>query len=109
MSEVTAIRLRKTVGVGFIHRINRAARWHRDPLVADDEGADGGIEREARHAIAGRVDKHRGRAVHDIAGGDLPAAWLEDIDQGIPVRSRVRLPAENREDGANADIDVDVT
>ena len=40
-------------------------------LVGEDEGADGGVEREAVDAVAGGVDEHGGRAVDDVAGGDL--------------------------------------
>ena len=76
--------------------------------MADNVGADGRIEREAEHAVAGRVDQHGGRAVDDVAGGDLAVAGLKHIDHRVAISFGVRLTAQDREDRADADVDVDV-
>ena len=75
--EVVLIGGRGAVEVGLVHRVVLALRRHADVRVAEHVGADGRIEREAVHAVAGAVDQHRRGAVDDVAGGDLlgcPAA-----------------------------------
>src|SRR5439155_16655406 len=71
------------------------------------ELADRGIEGEAVHALPGRVDQHRARAIEDVAGCDLRSAFLETVGE----RARTLLggaPAMNREDRADRDVDADV-
>ena len=76
--------------------------------MAEHVGADRGIEREAVHAVAGGVDHDRRRAVDHVAGGELlraAVAGRRRWDRRIAASVR---HGEDREDRADADVDVDV-
>ena len=91
----------------FVGRVVFAALRRHDVLVREQELADGGVVGEAVHAVAGRVDHHHRRAVNDVSGSHLLGAILEAVFEARFGRV-VALEAIDREDGADADVDVDV-
>ncbi len=98
--------MREAIGVGFVNGVDFALGGHAHAVVTEDEGADGGVESEAVDAVAGGVDKNSGRAVNDVAGGDLLGSGLKD--GGADVIADVGGFAKDGEDGADIDVDVDV-
>ena len=61
------------------------------------------------HTIACGVHQHGGRAVHNIAGRELPVSRLQHIDQRVAQIGGVRLTAEDGEDGPDAHVDINIT
>jgi hypothetical protein len=53
-------------------------RRHGDPLVADEVGANGRVEREADDAVAHREHQDRRCSVHRKTGGDLAGTRLKE-------------------------------
>src|SRR3954471_12471265 len=74
--------------------------------MAEDELTDPGVEREPVHPVAEREHQHRGRPVEGVPRTDLPRAGLEEGVQ--PGGAIARWPPQDREDGADGDVDVEV-
>ena len=68
--------------------------------------ADRRIEREAVHALAGRVDQHGAGPVDNVARRDLAAAQLQHVAQ-LAARSRADL-LEHRKDRPHGYVHIDV-
>src|SRR5579883_238091 len=94
----------KTIGVGFVDGVDVASLGHAHVLMAQDVGADGGIEREAEDSAAGAVHKNRRRPVDHVSGGDLLDTRLKDGRFG----SHFGRTAVDGKDGTDVDVDVDV-
>ena len=58
------------------------------------------------HTVASGQHQHSLRAIHGVASGDLLAAWLQEVLFGRLSHAVGCL--EDREDGTNRDIDVDI-
>ncbi len=93
--------------VRLVDRVDLLGRVRNPHLrMAEEELADRGIQREAVHARAAGVHEHRGRAVHDVPGGDLPRARLKAVGQHAPLaRAALAVDAEDRADG-HVHVDV---
>src|SRR6185437_4643823 len=90
--------------VGFVGGVVGALFGHLHLVVGENEGADGGVEREAVNAVAGGVDEHGRRTVDDVAGGNLFGAGQQDgFLEWLAGNALV-----DGEDGADVDVDVDV-
>src|SRR6185503_2268146 len=97
---------RPLVPVTLVHAVVLPDLGTADVRMREQEFADGGIEREAVHALAGRVDQHCARPIQDVAGGDLRAPGLQAIVER--ARTAPRLAAMNRKERADGDVDADV-
>src|ERR1700733_1921819 len=71
-------------------------------------GADQRIESEAVHAVSGAVDKERRCAVKDVSRRHLFRAGLQYVHLGRAFGVAVHVTAQNGEDGADADVDIDI-
>src|SRR3989442_1503973 len=65
--------------VPLVDAVDPAARRGADIGVGEQELADGGLEREAVHAMAGGVDEHGARAVHDVTRAQLSVPRLQAV------------------------------
>jgi hypothetical protein len=74
--------------------------------MGQDELADVLIQREAVDAVAGGQHHHGRRAVKGITGGHLLGAGLQEVAHG-GLFDAARA-AQDGEDGADGDVDVDV-
>src|SRR5947209_8773850 len=74
--------------------------------MREQELADRWIERESVRALAGGVHQHGARPIEDVARGNLAAARLQHVLE-LTVAAARDL-ADDREDGADRDVHVDV-
>src|SRR6185437_1183605 len=77
-----------------------------DVRVRQEKFADLRIQREAVHALARGVDHHRAGAVDHVARRHLAATRLQHVLH-LPA-STARDLAQNGEDGAHRNVDVDI-
>src|SRR5439155_13759562 len=82
---------------------------HGDPIVAQQVRADRRLQRKTEDAVAGGVDQHGRGAVNHVTSSQLAPAGLKHVEQWIAATGGVRFASEDGKDGADADIDVDVT
>ena len=75
-------------------------------VLGEHEGALLAVEREHGHAVAHGEHQRGLRAVHAVAGGHLAAAGLQEI--GLFHTAVALGHLEHAEDGADADVDLDV-
>ena len=92
--------------VPLVDAVDPAARRGVNLGVGEQELADRGLEREAVHAVAGGVDQHGARAVHDVAGAQLAVSRLQAVLKRAAAFAR--HASQHREDGADIDVGVDV-
>ena len=74
--------------------------------VGKVESSNGRVEGEAIHAMSCSINQHGGGAIDNVAGGDLAAPRLKTVLQHAALVPGDLL--QNREDGPDGDIDVDV-
>ena len=75
--------------------------------MGEEELPDGGVVGEAIDATSRGVDHHRGAAIEDVASGDEVLGGLQEVLHGGGLRQGGPA-AVDAEDGADADVDVDV-
>ena len=95
------------VPVAFIDGIDVPLFGDAHVRMGKQEFPDAGVQREAMHTLAGTEHQHGGGAVQDIACGHLLDAGLEDLIQG-DFAGAARRTAQDGEDGAHIDVDIDV-
>src|SRR5882672_12336522 len=98
---------RPLVPVTLVDAVVLADVGRADVGMRQQKLTDGGIEGEAVHALPRRVDEHRARAIQDVTGGDLRAAFLETVGERARTLFRGTAPM-NRKDRPDRDIDADV-
>ena len=77
-----------------------------DVGMGEDELADVLVQGEAVDAIAGGQDHHGRGPINGVAGGDLPGAGLQEgLRAGLGALAGA---AQDGEDGAHRDVDVDI-
>src|SRR5213083_2496987 len=72
---------RPLVPMALVHTVVLADVGRANVGMRQQELADRGVEREAMHALPRRVHEHRARAVQDVSGGDLRAAFLQTVGE----------------------------
>ena len=95
------------VEVGLVHAVDPGLLWELHVGVGEEELADGRVVGEAIDAASGGVDHHGGAAVEHVAGGDEVLGGLQEVFHGGRLRQGGPA-AVDAEDGADADVDVDV-
>ncbi len=104
--DVAADRRRPVAQVGHVDGEFLGLLRHLQRRLGQQPDARGGIQGEADDALAEGQDQGGLRTVDRIAGRDLARSWLQEIAHlqlAAVVGSR-----QDREDGADGDVDVDV-
>nr|GFC25452.1 hypothetical protein [Tanacetum cinerariifolium] len=98
---------RKRVGRALINGVHCAGFGRLDVGVRQKKFAQAGLVGKAVDAVAGGVHEHGAGAVNDVAGRYLVGAALEAVGYGTwPAGGR--NAAVDAENGADADIDVNI-
>ena len=95
------------VPVAFIDGIDVPLLRDAHIRMGKQEFPDAGVQCEAMHPLTGAEHQHGGRTVQDIARGHLLDAGLQDFFQG-DFTGAARRTAQDGEDGAHIDVDVDI-
>src|SRR5690606_17649326 len=103
-----ALNLRAPVrGVALVDRVAVAARRTADVRLREEKLSDRRVEREAVGAVTGREDEDGRRTEEDVPGGDDLAPGTERVAERGERELGLAAP-EDREDGPDADVRVDV-
>lgn len=70
-AKIVAIFVGKGVRLAFVYGVVGSLLRHAEIVVAEDVGADGGVECEAEGSAAGGVNEDGGRAINNVASGYL--------------------------------------